>query len=228
MLFSAISDIDRCQQFPDEAEAVNLRGPQNVADACAASNARLLFTSTGAVFDGEKHGYSEEDPVSPVSIYGETKVEAEKAVLALGPSAIVVRIALVIGFAANNGTNSILDSLKKKWTSGQIVALPVNEQRNPIDAATASRFMLELLRKSAIGIFHIGCSDPITRYDLGLKLVHRMGYPRNQVQPQWEPIPGRAPRGPDHYLLTDKLRAASAIPIPTCEQVIERCFDVAA
>lgn len=228
MLFSAISDIDRCQQFPDEAEAVNLRGPQNVAEACAAGNARLLFTSTGAVFDGKKHGYSEEDPVSPVSVYGETKVEAEKAVLALGSSAIVVRIALAIGFAANNGTNSILDSLKKKWASGQTVALPVHEQRNPIDATTASRFMLELLRTGASGIFHIGCSDPITRYDLGLKLVTRMGYPATQVQPQSEPIPGRAPRGPDHYLLTDKLRAASAIPIPTCEQVIERCFDVAA
>lgn len=224
MLFSAISDIDRCQQFPDEAGAVNLRGPQNVAEACAANNARLLFTSTGAVFDGKKHGYSEEDPVSPVSVYGETKVEAEKAVLALGASGIVVRIALAIGFAANNGTNSILDSLKKKWSSDQIVALPVHEQRNPIDAVTASRFMLELLRNAASGVFHIGCSDPITRYDLGLKLVTRMGYPARQVQPQWEPIPGRAPRGPDHYLLTDKLRAASAIPIPTCAQVIERCF----
>ena len=228
MLFSAISDIDRCQQFPDDAEATNLRGPQNVAEACAASSTRLLFTSTGAVFDGKKHGYSEEDPVSPVSVYGETKAAAEQAVLALGTSAIVVRIALAIGFAANTGTNSILDSLKKKWSSGQIVALPVHEQRNPIDAATANRFMLELLENGASGIFHIGCCDPITRYDLGLKLVTRMGYPATQVHPQSEPILGRAPRGPDHYLLTDKLRAASAIPIPTCEQVIERCFDVSA
>ena len=228
LLFSAISDIDRCQQFLDEAEAVNFHGAQYVADACAACNARLLFTSTAAVFDGQKHGYREDDPVSPVSVYGETKAKAEKAVLALGSSATVVRIALAIGFGANPGTNSILGTLNKKWASGQAVAFPVHEQRNPIDAATASRFILELLKKGDSGIFHIGCAEPITRYELGLKLAARMGYPTDLAQPQWEPPPGRAPRGPDHYLLTDKLRAVSAIPIPTCEQVIERCFHVAA
>lgn len=228
LLCSAISDIDRCEQFPDEAKAVNLRGAEHVAHACARTNARLMFISTGAVFDGRKHGYTEEDPVSPVSVYGETKANAEKSVLALGSSAIVARIALAIGFAAHSGTNSLLDGLKKKWASGQIVALPVHEQRNPIDAVTAGRFMLELFeKKDASGIFHLGCTDPITRYDLGLKLASRMGYP-DQVEPQLARIPGRAPRGPDHFLLTDKLRTVSAIPIPTCEQVIERCFDVSA
>jgi len=228
MLFSAISDIDRCEQFPDEAKAVNLRGAEYVADAGARCNARLLFISTGAVFDGQKHGYREADPVSPVSVYGQTKVMAEKSVLALGSSAIVVRIALAIGFAPHSATNSLLDSLKKRWASGQVVALPVHEQRNPIDAVTAARFMLELLKKKdAHGIFHVGCTYPITRYDLGLKLAARMGY-SDQVTPQMAPIPGRAPRGPDHYLLTHKLQAVSAIPIPTCEQVIERCFNVLA
>ncbi len=228
LLCSAISDIDRCEQFPEEAKAVNLSGAEHVAHASARSNARLLFISTGAVFDGRKHGYTEQDPVSPVSVYGETKAMAEKSVLALGSSAIVVRIALAIGFAPHSGTNSLLDGLKKKWASGQVVALPVHEQRNPIDAVAAARFMLELLEKTdACGIFHLGCADPITRYDLGLKLASRMGY-LGQVEPQLAPIPGRAPRGLDHYLLTDKLRSMSAIPIPTCEQVIERCFNVAA
>jgi dTDP-4-dehydrorhamnose reductase len=228
LLLSAISDIDRCEQYPDEARAVNLHGAELVSEACARSNTRLLFTSTGAVFDGRKHGYTEQDPVSPVSVYGETKARAEKIVSALGPSAIIVRIALAIGFAANPDTNSLLDTLKKRWASGQTVALPIHEQRNPIDAFTATRFMLELLNKNhASGIFHLGCMDVITRYDLGLKLADRMGY-TGLVRAQTEPVPGRAPRGPDHYLLTDKLRAESAISIPSCEEVIERCFDVTA
>lgn len=225
LLFAAISDIDRCQQFPEEARAVNTRGAEHVADACARTNARLLFTSTGAVFDGRKHGYSEDSSVSPVSVYGETKAEAETLVLGLGSLAIVVRISLAIGFAGRPGTNAILDSLKRRWESGQTVAFPVFEQRNPIDAVTLSRFVLDLLKKQETqGIFHVGSKDPITRYDLGLKLASRMGY-INQVQPQQEPTPGRAPRGPDHWLLTDKLRTTSPIPIPTCDEVIERCFD---
>lgn len=228
LLFAAISDIDRCEQFPSEARAINLQGAEYVAEACLRGNARLLFTSTAAVFDGTKHGYSEEDAVNPVSVYGQTKAAAEKAVLSLVSGAVVVRIALAIGFAANPDTNSLLDNLKKRWAAGQKVALPVHESRNPIDARTASRFMLELLGKREVhGVFHIGCTSPINRYELGLLLAARMGY-SGLAEAQWAPIPGRAPRGADHYLLTDKLRSVSAIPIPSCEQVIERCFDVSA
>src|SRR5215469_18785245 len=88
LLLSAISDIDRCQEFPDAAKAVNWRGAEHVAEACARRNARLLFASSAAVFDGKRHGYIEEDPVNPVSVYGETKAMAEKSVLAIVPASI--------------------------------------------------------------------------------------------------------------------------------------------
>lgn len=76
---------------------------------------------------------------------------------------------------------------------GKSVALPVFEQRNPIDPVTASRFMLELMHKrETSGIFQVGCRDSITRYHMGLKLASRMGHP-GQVTAQQEPTPGRAP-----------------------------------
>jgi dTDP-4-dehydrorhamnose reductase len=228
LLCSAIADIDYCQQHPDEARAINLQGAQFVAEACARTNARLIFTSTGAVFDGLKHGYTEDDPISPVSVYGETKAQAEKVISEICPSSITVRLSLVLGFSAREGTNALLDNLKKKLASGQAVPLPIFEHRNPIDAGTCSQFMLDLLKKPATcGIFHIGCTEAIPRYDLGLALAARMGF-SGKVQPQYEPTPGRAPRGLDHYLLTGKLRAASTIPIPTIEEVIARSFDVPA
>jgi dTDP-4-dehydrorhamnose reductase len=224
LLLSAISDIDRCEQFPDEARSVNLHGAEHVVNACARRNTRLLFTSSGAVFDGRKHGYTEEWPVNPVSLYGHTKAEAEKLVLALNGS-IVVRLSLVLGFGISSGTNSFMDKLKERWTSGETVAFPVFEQRNPIDAVTASRFMMELLRQPELsGIFHVGCADSVTRHHLGLRLASRMGRP-GQVSEQLEPPPGRAPRGRDHYLLTEKLQRTCQTPVPTCGQVIERCFD---
>jgi dTDP-4-dehydrorhamnose reductase len=223
-LLAAHSDIDYCEQHPEEARAVNLHGAEHVAWACARSNARLVFTSSGAVFDGRQDGYTEDSPVSPVSVYGETKARAEQLILALLPGAIIMRLALVIGFAVPPDANAFLDKLRKRWSAGESVAFPVFELRNPIDAAGCSQFMLELVKRQERGIFHIGCMDPISRYHLGLKLAFRMGY-ADCVHPQWEPIRGRAPRGPNHFLLTGKLRAVSAIPIPACDQVIERCFD---
>jgi len=229
LLLAALSDIDRCQAEPDRAFAVNVRGPEHVANACVRTNASLLFTSSAAVFDGSKHGYTEEDAVSPVSVYGKTKAGAEAVVLGLDPSAIVLRFALVLGFAGRKGTNAMLENLSERWAGGTPVATPTFEYRNPIDAGALSSFMLELLRnEQAHGIFHAGASESISRYNLNVKLAERMGYSRKLVLAQTEPDRGRAPRGLDHFLLTDKLRAVCYTPIPSCDQVIARCFDAVA
>lgn len=229
LLLAALSDIDRCEEEPELAFATNVRGPENVANACARSNARLLFTSSAAVFDGSKHGYTEEDTPTPLSIYGETKARAEAAILAILPSAIILRFALVIGFAGKKGTNALLENLTARWAGGSPVASPTFEYRNPIDAVALSSFMLELLKhEEARGIFHTGAKESISRYDLNLKLAERMGYPSDLVLAQTEPAQGRAPRGLDHFLLTDKIRAVCNTPIPSCDEVIARCFDEAA
>jgi dTDP-4-dehydrorhamnose reductase len=224
LLLAAHSDIDYCEQHPEEAWAVNFRGADHVAEACAGVGARLVFTSTGAVFDGRQHGYDEESPVGPVSVYGETKAEAEKLIFARLPDTLVVRLPLIIGFALPPDANAFLDKLEQRWTRGETVALPVFEQRNPIDAGSSSQFIFELVKRGQHGIFHIGSLESISRYELGLRIASKMGY-SDRVRPQQEPIPGRAPRGPDHFLKTGKLSAACDLPIPSCDQVIERCFD---
>lgn len=229
LLLAALSDIDRCQQQPAQAFAINVKGAEHVAEACLRSNTRLLFTSSSAVFDGCKHGYGEEDSPSPVSVYGETKARAEAAILALDPTAIILRFGLAVGFAGERGTNAMLNRLAIQWAGGSAVAAPTFEYRNPIDVATISRIMLELVtNEAAHGIFHLGASDSISRYNLYVKFAERMGYSRKLVLEQTEPIPGRAPRGLDHFLLTKKLRAFSSTPIPSCDEVIARCFDESA
>lgn len=224
LLLAAHADIDYCQQHPEEARSVNLDGAGYVAEACAAANAKLVFTSTGAVFDGLHHGYTEEWPVSPVSVYGETKARAEERILGLLPDAIIVRLPLVIGFAVPPAVNGFLDKFQSQLASGKTIAQPVFEQRNPIDAAGCCEFIFEIVRHRQRGIFHIGCKDSVSRYELGVKLAARMGY-TDRVREQLEVPAGRAPRGPDHFLLTDKLSGAIDLPIPTCDEVIERCFD---
>jgi len=222
LLLAAISDIDRCQIDRQLALAVNLHGAEAVANACARAHVKLLFTSTGAVFDGLKHGYSEEDPVSPVSFYGETKARAESAIAALLPSAIIVRLSLVLGFANKPGTNSLLDSLIRRWSTGEVISASTIESRNPIDASTLSQWLLELLAGNQSGIFHTGSTDAMSRYELAKAIAGELGVSSALVQPEHHPPAGRAPRGPDHLLLTQKIAKACPTQPPSCAQVIER------
>jgi dTDP-4-dehydrorhamnose reductase len=225
VLLAAVSDIDQCEQHPEMAEAVNVRGAAHVAEACARSGARLVFTSSAAVFDGARHGYRECDAPTPLSVYGRTKARAEELILAKLPSALILRLALAIGFAEGSGTNAMLNRFAAKLGAGECVWLPDFEYRNPIDAGTLSALLLELLGTAgAAGIFHVGATEAISRFELGVKLAQKMGFSPQLVQAQTEPLPGRAPRGLDHYLLTGKLRQVCQTPIPSCDDVIERAL----
>lgn len=225
VLLAAISDIDDCEQRPEIAEAVNVRGAAHVTAACARTGARLVFTSSGAVFDGTRHGYRECDTPTPLSVYARTKARAEELIRGRLPSALILRLSLVIGFAEGAGTNAMLNRFAAKLRAGESVTFPDFEYRNPIDAGTLSSFLLELLNcDGAAGIFHIGAADSISRFDLGVRLARRMGFSPALVQPQTHPLPGRAPRGLDHFLLTDRLQSISRTPVPTCDEVIEKAI----
>jgi dTDP-4-dehydrorhamnose reductase len=225
ILLAAISDIDQCERRPEVAQAVNVCGAGHVANACARSGAKLVFTSSAAVFDGTRHGYSESDQPTPLSVYGITKAKAEDVILEKLPSALILRMALVIGFAEGTGTNAMLNKFAAKLRAGQPVSFPDYEYRNPIDAETLSCFLLELLNGGgAGGVFHVGASESISRFELGRRLAERMGLSSSLVEPQSKPLPGRAPRGLDHFLLTGRLRATCRTPVPSCGEIIERAI----
>jgi dTDP-4-dehydrorhamnose reductase len=225
LLLAAISDIDRCERSPDEAYAVNVRGAEHVADACARSDTRLLFSSSAAVFDGTRQGYCEEDVPNPLSVYGKTKLIGEQVIQKRVPSAVILRFALVLGFARRSGTNAMLNSTMASWQSGKPVTFSTREDRNPIDAATLGQIMMALLANTTFsGVYHAGAADSVSRYELGLRLAARAGVPSNLVIPQDEPVPGRAPRGQHHFLLPHKLAEACGLKLQATDEVIERCF----
>ncbi len=229
LLLSAISDIDRCERAPERAWAVNLHGVENVANACAQTGSRLLFTSTGAVFDGTKIGYAESDPVSPVSIYAQTKAAAESVVSGLAPSGIIARVSLVLGRSARPGRDSLVDALARRWSQGETVRASMKEWRNPIDVFTIATWILELFANPrAQGIVHTGALEAASRYQIATALAGRLGVDLSLVEPDVEPAPGRAHRGPHQHLICNRLPLLCATPVPTIDAVFERSLNATA
>lgn len=226
---AALSDIDRAERERDLAEAINFRGAVNVARQCAQRGVRMLYTSTDAVFDGTLGIYHEQDPPTPLNWYGQTKARAEHAIAELLPSAQIVRLSLVLGEGALPGGNSYLEKVKGNLKAGNPIVVPTFEYRNPIDVGTLCQVLLELTpNEQAIGIFHIGASDKMSRYDLARGIAQSLGANVNLIVDQQEPVPGRAPRGRDDFLATDRLRAVCRTPVPSCLEVIERaCHEFA-
>ncbi|REK09847.1 MAG: NAD(P)-dependent oxidoreductase [Planctomycetota bacterium] len=222
-LLAAMSNIDRCEVERELAERVNVEGAVNVARACSRHGARLLFTSTDAVFDGTAGIYHEDDPPCPANFYGETKARAERAVADVLPSAVIVRLSLVLGTSAASGGNSYLEKVAGNLKAGNPIISPTYEVRNPIDVGTLCTLLTELLlEEGAAGIFHIGASDKISRYELARAIALRLGGDPALIVPQTEPVAGRAPRGRDDFLATTRLSQVCRTRVPTCQEVIER------
>lgn len=108
---AAWTAVDRAEAEPEAAYAVNARGAANVARAAAAAGARVVHVSTDFVFDGSiGRPLTPDDPVNPLGVYGRTKLEGEREVLAATDgAAVVVRTAWLY---AAEGTNFVRTMLR--------------------------------------------------------------------------------------------------------------------
>lgn len=89
---AALARFADCRAHADLARTVNVVAPAVLARRWTAEGARVIFLSTSAVFDGREPQRSAASPVSPRSLYGRLKAEAESAFLDLGASAAVLRL----------------------------------------------------------------------------------------------------------------------------------------
>ena len=192
---AAVADIDKAEQNKETAWKVNVAGAENIAGSCARYGIKYVFFSSDAVFDGNGSIYSEEDAPGPVNYYGLTKLEAEKAVLSACPTAVAVRISLVIGFPVTGG-NSFLAGLESKLKAGSEVYCPGDEVRTPIDVLTLCECVLELAESSYSGLLHLGSTNSIGRYELTRKFAGLLGFDEKLVKlkPAQGNDTGRVPR----------------------------------
>jgi dTDP-4-dehydrorhamnose reductase len=162
---AAMTDVDGCERDPEAALAVNAAGAANVA----ATGARVILLSTDYVFDGEGAGaYAEDDPTRPLSAYGRSKLEAERAVLGR-PGNLVVRTAWVYG----NGRNFIRSILAAE-RAGKPLRVVDDQRGRPTSADDLARALAYLVAAGTTGIVHVtGDGEPCTWADLAeLALGH--------------------------------------------------------
>jgi dTDP-4-dehydrorhamnose reductase len=156
---AAWTDVDGAESKPELAHAVNTDGAGNLAHAAARIDVPLLHISTDYVFDGvapfgadgRPRPYVESDPTGPRSVYGSTKLDGERQVLAASPRHAVVRTAWLYGVDGPNFVETML-RLAGERDAVQVVTDQIG---SPTWSGHLAPAVLGLLERDVTGLVHM-------------------------------------------------------------------------
>lgn len=172
---AAYTAVDKAEQEPQQASAVNRDGAAMLAQVCAKFHIPLIHLSTDYVFDGKQHiAYHEEDTPAPLSHYGVSKWQGEQAVRDACEQHIILRISGVFGVHGNNFVKTIL-RLSGEKESLRIVA---DQTTCPTPAADIAEVVLKIAKKiiatpstNLWGTYHYCGASATTWYQFATEII---------------------------------------------------------
>ncbi len=181
---AAYTHVDRCETERDEALRVNAEGPRHLAEICETLGIELVHCSTDYVFNGESSvPYVEEDVPAPLSVYGVSKLQGERAVLDSSPRSLVLRTSWLFG-PGRNFTLAILDQAAKR-RSGEVAGplRVVDDQRGcPTYTGDLAEGVVALVEAGATGLFHLANAGSASWWELAREVLDRSGYEDLEVE----------------------------------------------
>lgn len=202
--------------------AINADGTQNIADACKAINAKMIYLSTDYVFDGQGETPWEPDckDYNPLNVYGQTKLEGELAVSKTLDKFFIVRIAWVFGL---NGSNFVKTMINIGKTHDEVKV--VNDQiGTPTYCLDLARLLVDMAETDKYGYYHATNEGGyISWYDFCVEIYRQYGL-TTKVIPVTTAEYGqnRAARPMNSRLDKSKLSEAGFRPLPTWQDAVSR------
>lgn len=171
---AAMTNVDYCQQHPQEAYQINSIGTQNLASISASLEIPLIVVSTGAVFSGRgRTPFTIHDIPNPLSIYARSKLVGEMMASDINPQTTIVRTGWIFG------------GLKKDQKFVGMVASAIQSGKRTLKAITTTRgcptyskdlahYLYLLAQNPTPGIQHVANSGTATRYEMAKVIAHTL------------------------------------------------------
>lgn len=214
---AALTDVDQCEREPAAAAALNVDAPVRLAEGLPA-DVVLVLISTDQVYP-DTAGPHREDDVGPVNVYGRTKLEGERGVLAR-PGGLVVRTNF-FGPSRSPGRKSLSDFIIGGLRSGQHLTLFDDILFSPLHLATTATVIVEMAQVGLSGVFNLGSRAGSSKAEFGLAVAAQLGLDTAtaSIGPSTD-VPGRAPRARDLRMDVTRLEAALGRRLPTLEEEV--------
>lgn len=163
---AAFHQVDKCEDDPQQAFAVNAVGASHAAKSAKAAGARIVYVSTDYVFDGRKPppadglptpatAYAPDDAPNPLNVYGASKLAGETLTRQADPDALVVRVASLFGKAGSRGKGgNFVETILRKARAGEEVKVVADQWMSPTWTVDAADQLLDAALARRSGTLH--------------------------------------------------------------------------
>jgi len=197
---AAWTDVDGAEADPQTAAAVNVGGPQHVAEL----GVPFVYFSTDYVFDGRKREpYVESDAPNPLSVYGRTKLEAEAAA---GEDAWIARTSWLFGWTSTNFVRTML----RLGHERDEVAVVDDQRRAPTYVGHLATAVRELLDRPR-GVWHLAAEGDCTWAEFAEAIFEEAGLDCRVRRITAAELGRKAPR-PAHSVLRSERLGVPKLP----------------
>ena len=227
---AAYTAVDRAEAEPELAHAVNAVAPQALAEEAVGLNAWLIHFSTDYVFDGSGTApWKETDPPNPLSVYGRTKLEGERALAATGCRHLIFRTSWVYSAHSNNFLRTMV-RLAAQRPRLSIVDDQVGAPTSAGALASAIQGVLARIEQQAAqepesGVYHMTCGGSTSWFGFAEAIFKRLAdtVPTPELVPipsEQYPTPAARPR--NSVLDGEKLQRLLGVRLPAWEVALDQ------
>ncbi|MEN9385972.1 MAG: dTDP-4-dehydrorhamnose reductase [Bacteroidota bacterium] len=180
---AAMTNVDTCESDLEGCESLNVKAVEYIVQACEKQGSFLCHLSTDFIFDGADGPYDEEATPNPISIYGESKLKAEKIIQASSIRWAIARTVLVFGIVPDMSRTNIILWVKKSLEEGKQINVVTDQFRTPTLAEDLAMGCWLIAQKEAEGIFNISGEELLTPYEMAIQTAEYFHLPKELIKP---------------------------------------------
>ncbi|WP_339908735.1 dTDP-4-dehydrorhamnose reductase [Symmachiella dynata] len=220
---AAYNLVDKAEEEPEVAYAVNATGPKNLAQSCADLGIGLAHISSDYVFGQDAQRavpYTENDPPGPQGAYAQSKRAGEEFVSSICPRHFVIRTCGLYGIASTRGKGNFVETMLRLGSERDQLSV-VNDQRcTPSWTVDVARAIAALIETDQYGLYHATNSGSMTWFEFAAEIFRQSG-----TQVELSPITtaefgAPAARPPYSVLSCQKLTDATGLEMPPWQEAL--------
>ena len=222
---AAYTAVDKAESERDKAELINVLGSKNIAEVCNNFDVKLIHISTDFVFDGSNNKpYTETQITNPKGVYGQTKLDGEKAIQQVFSKYYIIRTSWVYSQFGNNFMKTML-RLASERTALSVVNDQIGTPTNAVDLAEALvQIILSANQQPTTdnyGIYNFSNEGECSWYDFAKKIfeINNVSIDLSAIPTEQFPTPAQRPK----YSVLDKskIKTTFGITIKTWEESLK-------